>query len=183
MKLKILNDNDPKPLEPKQREDWNNYVNWLEKKGYKGSPLLDKKETGLARNLFDQFIKENPKSTINYETVKSVQYEMQKLRDAAQGFAARRNDPNAKNIMSGVSKLDGWPGSKTTSFKFPSMSEKQYYNNALQSQKNLGIVNPELKPATALAMKPVPAGVKIEKMSDGHFYYEDPSSGQLVFYK
>ncbi len=56
---------DPKPLTPQQRQEWNNYVDWLEKKGYKGSPLLDKKETGLATGLFNQFKKENPNVTLS----------------------------------------------------------------------------------------------------------------------
>src|SRR5438876_4000160 len=106
---------EPKDLSPAQRMEWNNYVNFLEEKGYKGSPLLDKKETGLAKSLFDEYTQMNPGTPLKYEDIKSVQLEMQKLKDSAQALAKRQGYKNAKNIMTGVSDVDGWPGSKTTS--------------------------------------------------------------------
>jgi len=185
-KLKVTTppegDHPAKELTPQQRQDWNNYVDYVEKKGFKGSPQLDKKDTGLAKKLFDEYVKANPATSINYDTVKSVQYEMQKLKDSAQEFAARRNDPNAKNIMSGVSPVDGWPGSKTTSFKFPAMTDRTFRNDALVSQKNLGLVNSELRPS-ALTVQPVPLGTKLEKMADGRLYYQDPKTQDMVLYK
>src|SRR5438045_4203518 len=88
-----------KELSPAQRMEWNRYVDFVSKKGYKGSPELDKKDTGLAKSLFDEFTKLNPTTPLKYEDVKSVQMEMSQLKNAAQGFAARRGDKNAKNLM------------------------------------------------------------------------------------
>jgi hypothetical protein len=166
----------PKELTPQQRKEWNAYADFIEKRGYKGSPLLDKKETGLAVNLFNQFKKENPNTTITLDHIPVVQAEMQKLADSARSFEARRGNPNAQNIMQGTSKIDGWAGSKTTSFKFPDMEKTQYSNNVLTSHQNLGILDPRLRPAdstgkTALSKTPTTlTGVKLEKMADGYYY-------------
>lgn len=181
---------DPKapPLSPQQMSDWNRYVDWLEKKGYKGSKELDKKETGLARKLLEDFRKETPDVTITYEDVPKVQSEMQKLADAARSFETRRGNPNASKIMSGVSKLDGWPGSRTTAFRFPDMMQQQFQNGALVEQKELGLVNSALKPTGVLqVMKDnpnravVPGGKQLEKMGDGNWYYTN-AQGDLVRY-
>ena len=176
----------PKGLTPQQRKDWNNYVSWLEQKGYKGSPLLDKKDTGLATSLFNQFRKENPTATISLDNVKSVQSEMERLAEAARQLEARRGNPNAANIMQGTSKVDGWPGSKTTSFKFPDLEQLVYNNGKLQSHTKYGLLNPQLKPtdstkATLSANPTTLTGMKLEKMSDGRYYYQN-RDGDYVMY-
>jgi hypothetical protein len=178
---------DPQPLTPQQRREWNMYVDYVAKRGYRGYPLLDKKETGLATSLFNEFKKENPNTTISLNNIASVQTEMQNLAKAAQAFEARRGNPNAANVMTGTSKIDSWPGSKTTSFKFPDMEQKMHQNSILTSHKNLGILNPQLKPTdstgkAALSSKPTTlTGLKLEKMADGRYYYEN-RDGDLVLY-
>lgn len=176
------------PLTPKQMQDWNRYVDYLELKGYKGSKDLDKKETGLAKKLLEDFRKEYPDASITYDDVKKVQIEMQKLKDQAQGFAARRNDPNATKIMAGVSQVDGWPGAKTTSFKFPEMAERQLHNNSLVGQRNLGLVSGSFQPTgAAVQKKPLPKGVKLEPLYDAAgnktgMGYTDPATGDVITY-
>ncbi len=189
LKMSGGGDDPPQPLTPQQRKEWNAYVDYLDKRGYKGSPMLDRKETGLATSLFNDFKKENPNTTITLNHVASVQNEMQNLARAAQAFEARRGNPNASKVMQGTSPVDSWPGSKTTSFKFPEMEEKQYHNSVLTSQRNLGLLDSNLKPTDSLARKinttrttALPAGVKLEKMADG-YYYEDPKSGELKKYQ
>lgn len=174
---------EPKPLSPQQMKDWNSYVDFVKMKGHYGSKELDKKSTGLAKNLLNEFIQTNPGTSINYETVKSVQQEMQKLKQSAQAFAARRNDPNATKIMGGISDVDGWPGSKTTQFKFPQMEEKLYHNDSLKRTTDLGLVNGWLNPSTSSSnVRPLPKGAKLEKMSDGRLYYMG-DDGDMKLYK
>lgn len=174
-------------LSPQQMKDWNGYVDYVEKMGYKGSTELDKKSTGLARKLFDNYLKENPSASIKYDDVKKVQMEMEELKNNVQGFAKRRNDPNAEKLMSGISKVDGWPGSRTTQYKFPIMQEVSYHNNELVSNRNLGLMGGDMKPtgqqgiASGIAKK-LPPNVKLEKLQDG-YYYEDPQTGDLVKYQ
>ena len=172
---------DNKQLTPQQMKDWNRYVDYVKEKGYTGSKDLDKRETGLAKNLFNNFLKENPDATIKYEDIGLVQQEMNKLKDQARAFAARRGDPNAQNLMAGTSKVDGWPGSKTTQFKFPEMQSKEFLNDTLVKQQNLGLVGGTFTPTgvPATAKKVLPKGVKLEKLQDG-YYYEDPQTGDMV---
>jgi hypothetical protein len=178
---------DPKELTPQQRKEWNAYVDYLEKKGYKGSPQLDKKDTGLATGLFNQFKKENPNISLSLDHIKTVQTEMESLANAARNFEARRGNPNAPQIMAGTSKVDGWPGSKTTSFKFPDMEKSVYNNSVLKSHQNLGILNPQLKPTdstgrVSLSTSPTTlSGMKLEKMADGNMYYQN-KDGDYVRY-
>ncbi len=180
-------DDPPKQLTPQQRQEWNNYVDWIEKKGYKGSPLLDKKDTGLANNLFNQFKKENPTVSLSLDNIKSVQSEMESLANAVRNFEARRNNPNAPNIMAGTSKVDGWPGSKTTSFKFPSMEKREYTNDVLTNTTKYGLLDPKLKPTdsttnrAALGAMTTSDGRKLEKGADGALYYTN-RDGDLILY-
>jgi hypothetical protein len=166
-------------ISPKERADWNNFIDFVESKGLKGSEKLDKGSDALARNLFDEYKKLHPNTTIDYGSVASFQYEMQKLKEQAQGFAERRNDPNAKKIMSFVSKVDGWFGSKTSQSKFPFMIENTYHNDNLVSSENLGLLGADLTPEKKeQIMKKVPLGKKLEELSDGYYYEND--DGDLV---
>jgi len=189
MKIRISKgggEDPPQSLTPQQRREWNAYIDFLDKKGYKGSPLLDKKETGLATGLFNQFKKENPNTTISLDHVKAVQSEMEALAQNVRGFEARRGNPNADKLMQGTSKIDNWPGRKTTSFKFPDMDKTTYNNSVLTSRQNLGILNPQLKPsdtASARALQPtIPSGgLKLEKMADGKLYYQNRDGDWIIY--
>lgn len=175
-----------KTLTPQQRKDWNEYVDFVAQRGYKGSTLLDKKETGLAKKLFDEYKKLKPTASISFEDVPIVQEEMEQLKQSAQAFAARKGEIDANKIMSGISKVDGWPGSRTTQFKFPDMQVQQYHNNALVSSRNLGIVDSNLRPNSITTLKTkIPKSVKTDSLFDAAGRYSgmgyiDPNSGDIV---
>lgn len=161
-------------ITPSERNDWNNFIDFVESKGLKGSEKLDKGSDALARSLFTEYKKLHPNTTINYESVPSFQYEMQKLKQQAQGFAKRRNDPNADKIMSFVSKVDGWFGKQTSQSKFPFMVENTYHNDALISSENLGLMGADMTPEKReQIMKKVPAGKQLEELADGFYYQND----------
>lgn len=169
-------------LTPKEMQEWNSFLDFVKLKGYEGSSELNKKDKRLGESLFSEFKKFNPNVSINYDIVPSVQSEMQRLKSTAQDFAARHNDPNAKNIMSDISPVDGWFGSKTSQFRFPEMISQQFNNNNLQSNQNLGLVNSQLQP-TGLGMnanRPL-SGVKLEKMSDGKLYYQNKDGDYILY--
>lgn len=172
-------------LNPNEMQEWNSYLDFVKTQGYEGSSDLDIKDKKLGENLFNQFKTNNPNTSINYDIVPRVQQELTYLRDQAQGFAKRRNDPNADQIMSGISPVDGWFGSKTSQFRFPSMTVNTVNNGNLVSSQNQGLLNGSFQtqsfntPVTKVGNKPIPQGVKIEKLKDGYFY-EDPNSGDLV---
>jgi hypothetical protein len=166
-----------------ERKDWNDFVDFVESKGLKGSEKLDKGNDALARGLFQEYKGLHPETTLSYEIVPSVQYEMQKLRQSIQGFAERRNDPNAKNLMNFVSKVDGWFGSHTSQSKFPFMMENTFHNDNLMKSENLGLVNSNLETEKQIKKKKsLPPGVTLEKLEGGTFY-TDPQSGDLVRYE
>lgn len=172
-----------RPVTAQERMEWNQFLDFVKEKGYEGSKELDKKSDALARKLFDEFKKLHPETTLSYELVASIQYEMHKLRQTARGFAKRHNDANADIIMSGISKVDGWFGSQTSQYKFPAMFLDSYHNNNLVKSENLGLVGSDMQTARSeRSKKPLPPGVKLMQYEDG-VYYEDPQSGDLVKYK
>jgi len=58
-----------------EKKDWNEYIDYLEKKGLKGSPELNKGagEENVGRKVFKQYIKENPKSSLSLEKIPTIQ--------------------------------------------------------------------------------------------------------------
>jgi hypothetical protein len=131
---------DPKELvNDKLRKDWNDYILFLEKKGYKGHPALDKND--LGGKMIDLYRQENPTTSISRDKIKDVQTEFSKYRDyqlneiknkrAAFGAGANEN-----NFLKNLSVIDGIAGQRTTSFSFPSS-----YLTSFDNGKNLGTQN------------------------------------------
>ena len=162
-----------------ERVDWNNFIDFVESKGLKGSDKLGKGSENLAKSLFAEYKKLNPTTTVNYDIVPSVQYEMQVLRQNVQGFEERHKNPNAKNLMNYISPVDAWFGPQTSESKYFNVTLNQYHNDNLVSSEDLGLANSRLEPEKmARIMKNVPKGAKVEQLADG-YYYEN-SDGDLV---
>lgn len=115
----------PNPLTNDQKVHWNNFVDYLQKTGYKGSKALDNRNMAMGENLLAKFNQMNPGSQIRYEDVPMVQSELQKYRqDLVNRWKSGKAEgtPDIKtedDIMPGISQVDGWLGSKTSSYKFP----------------------------------------------------------------
>lgn len=133
-------------ITPAEMGQWNQFLDFVKEKGYEGSPDLNAKNKNLGSTLFADFKKANPNISINYDIVPSVQSAMQNLRTESQGFLKRRNDPRAETVMQGISPVDGWFGSKTSQFRFPSMAKEEYTNGVLTKQENLGLVDQNFNP-------------------------------------
>lgn len=175
-----------KEITPKQVEDWNAFVDFVAKSNYQGNPELDVRGKGLAKELFDAFKEQHPGVSFDItdeDFIASVQYEMQKLKVGVQNFAERRNDPNAKTKMEGVSKIDGWPGSRTTQFKYPKIVEEDYVDGNLVARIDHGYVDADMVTTREIHTKGgvnIPKGAKLEQMSDGFYYFQDSDSGDWV---
>jgi hypothetical protein len=63
------------------RGDWNKYLDWLDKKGIKRDADLDKNAT----RYFNQYIKENPKTTLDIKYMPLIRSELERYRDYAVG--------------------------------------------------------------------------------------------------
>lgn len=113
----------PPPLTPAQRQQWNSFIDYLDKSGYKGSPVLDDRDKKLGQFLFDKYRHETPGVTITYQDVPRVQQDLQDSRNEAVNLyktgKAKFDVKDESEIMSGLSPVDGWLGSKTSSHKFP----------------------------------------------------------------
>ena len=110
------------PLTPAQRQMWNGFVDYLEKTGYKGSKMLDDKNTALGGKLIEQYKTINPEFSLDYNAVKQVQQDLQDYRQQSLNrikAGKAQFDGKEEDFMPGLSKIDGWLGSKTSSWKFP----------------------------------------------------------------
>ena len=134
------NENPTSNVNPAVMQQWNGYVDWLESKGMKGSPELDKGDTGFK--MMEQYRKENPSFKLTKDDIGSIQQKLQEYRDFSLGnikenktkisYAGREMfykdlTPEQQkdvddNYMGKIKKtsIDKFPGQFTTSTKFSS---------------------------------------------------------------
>lgn len=113
----------PPDLDPKVKEDWNLYVDWLESQNMRGSEVLDNPE--IAAQMIQKYREVNPSTTVSLEIIPDIQREANKHRQLVleavkSGKAALSPGVTEEAFMQNLSTDDGIAGSKTTSFKFPS---------------------------------------------------------------
>lgn len=136
------------------RSIWNGFVDFIDQKGYKGSPELDSRDKNLSRDLWEEYSKNSGIDLPYDEFIPQVQSDIANYRNLAiedmrsgrRGLENFTKDQLSKsdfdfdnNFMKGLSKVDGWAGSRTTSWKFP----KEYVvdkNNKYDPLKNKGKV-------------------------------------------
>ena len=116
----LANIGEPK-IDDATKQSWNDYVQYLQTKGLKGHPSLDQGDTALK--VLDAYRKENPKSLLSRDNIPLIQQEFSSYRgkalaDIKSGKASGPVNPD-ENFMPGLSKIDGIPGSMTTSYTFP----------------------------------------------------------------
>jgi hypothetical protein len=110
------------PITNQNRADWNQYVDYLDKKGLKGSSFLDKGDNAIK--AINDYRKVNPNTTITPELITPIQNDFSNYRDYAlnqvsNGKAQLAPGVNKDNFLSALSIVDGIPGQRTTSYKFP----------------------------------------------------------------
>lgn len=111
------------PIGEDKKAAWNHFIDFMREKGYAGSTALDDRSTKLGEGLMAQYNKQFPKSPITYADVANVQAALQQYRQDLvnrwKSGQATADIKSADEIMPGISKVDGWLGSKTSSYKFP----------------------------------------------------------------
>lgn len=142
-----LKTEDP-PVTNQTRKDWNDYLNYLDKKGIKGNPSLDK--GGLGYQVFDSYVKQNPQTSLSRATLPVIRKEMLNYRQwvldqAKQGKAVLTQGTTPDNFMKHVvdnetTKDPNLPGSQLTSTKFPDSYLQTFNNGKLVDVKNQGFV-------------------------------------------
>jgi len=131
------------PLTPQQKAQFNSFIDFIEKEGYKGAPILDDKNQKIGQYLFQKYQSLNPNLSISYKDIPRVQQELQDYRTnlVNQWKNNPKLIPDAKSedeIMQGLSPVDGWLGSKTTSHKFPIATGTVIAPNGQQTVQNYG---------------------------------------------
>jgi hypothetical protein len=125
---------DPRHPSDQLKQDWNSFVGYMKTKGYAGSKDLDNQDTNMGKEYLSRYLKENPKSTLSYDSVGTIQQSLQDYRkDAWQRVQDKKAVSDAKSydeFMPNLSQVDGWLGSKTSQAMFPSV----IYNG-----KNMGL--------------------------------------------
>lgn len=140
----------PKRLTTNQMSHWNDFVDFLEKKGYRGSREFDNKDKNMGKMAIDAYKKLNPDFSISYDDIPSVQQGIQDVRNYSiaqlkSGKATLKEGLDAgkdyENFMPNLSPTDGWLGSKTSFHTFPKAFLNEYSNGEkITDKKDLGFV-------------------------------------------
>ena len=112
------------PLTNDMKSQWNGLIDYLDKRGYKGSPDLDNRDTRLGERLMNEYKAQNPHFTLTYDQIPVIQqglqdYRTEALKKIKSGGATVDGLKDDSEFMAGLSPSDGWLGSKTSSWKYP----------------------------------------------------------------
>lgn len=114
----------PPKLTPKQKEAWNKFIDFVATQKMTGHPSLDQRNKNVGMGLLQTFNLKNPDSALPLEIVPIVQRELNDYRNEAlakwkSGKAVIEGVKTDEDFMPNLSAVDGWPGTKTLSSKFP----------------------------------------------------------------
>lgn len=136
-----------KPVDNKIRTDWNDFLKFIDKKGYRGKPELDK--GGKGYQLFDEYVKSTPGTSLSREVLPVIRKELLNYRN----WALEQNKstaPGAGRLAPGVTEDNfmkhvvlnektsdpNYPGSNLTITPFPNS-----YLTTFNNGQNLGTAN------------------------------------------
>jgi hypothetical protein len=108
-----------------ERQHWNGFVTYLERLHLKGSVKLDNRKLGLSERMFYDYNKTTGAAYDYKSFVTRVQQAIKSYRENAlnqirSGKAVFKGPDSL--FMRGLSIVDGWAGSKTTTWRFPADS-------------------------------------------------------------
>lgn len=87
---------DSDEIPEKMMQDWNDFLAYLDKKGVRGKPELDKND--LGNKYFREYLKENPNTSLSEEAIPKIRKAYLNLRDE-----------NLENIKTGKITYKGAP--------------------------------------------------------------------------
>lgn len=131
---------DPKPpITPELKKRWNAFIDFVETQKMANNPMLDQRNKQLGMTLLQKFNMSNPANSLPMDIVPQVQQSLQDYRNniIAQWKAKKVVGDGIKteaDIMPNISAVDGWPGTKTLSSRFPTAS---YVDNGVK--KDYGV--------------------------------------------
>jgi hypothetical protein len=125
-----------KPSNVDQRNRWNAFLDFLDKKGMGGNTELDKRDRTRGLELLNEFNRINPKMKVDPAFIPTAQYESQLIRKQKSfpgltpeqsAYAFKQLSPQYLNRP--ISEVDNWLGSYTS---------KQYYPTFIRKGGNVG---------------------------------------------
>ena len=130
-------------VQPQTMREWNSFLDFAKQKGVAGSPELDVRNKNLGQQTLNEYLQQNPNSTLTYDSIPKIQQELQTYRQQVlgdvkankRGFAPGTTE---SNFMSGLSAVDGWLGSKTSTYKFPE-AYMNHISPSSNSTEDLGL--------------------------------------------
>lgn len=114
-----------KPLSNDERTRWNAFIDYVKGQGMQNHPSLDQRNKQIGNALLQKFNYTNPSQALPMDVVPRVQQDLQSYRqNLIQQWKAGKTAPiegvkSENDIMSGISPVDSWPGTKTLSNKYP----------------------------------------------------------------
>jgi len=122
----MLPPEEPLKINTDVRQQWNNFIKFLEGKGMRGNPEFDH-NPDLINGLMAEYAKANPGTVVGPQLIKPIQRAMNEYRQQAldmvhSGKASLPDGVTEDQFMNGLSIEDGIPGQKTTNWMFPEKS-------------------------------------------------------------
>ena len=111
-------------MTPEMKQRWNHFIDFVQAQRINPA-MLDQRNKQVGMGLLQKFNTANPQSALPLDVVQKAQQDMQDYRnDLVSKWKAGKVAPidgvkTESDIMGGISPVDGWPGSKTLSSKFP----------------------------------------------------------------
>ena len=133
----------PKKLSTSEKTNWNKFIDFVAMHNMSNSPVLDQRNKQVGNSLIQQYNFTNPKNALPNDITPRVQQELQDYRGnlisqyKAGKIQATPDIKSENDIMPTISPVDGWPGSKTLSHKFP-VASTNTDNAGVKSTKDFG---------------------------------------------
>ena len=142
-------DKDTKPapkVDNKLRKDWNDFLDHLDKKGFRGKEELDYGEMG--NKLLDEYLATNKTTSITKDKVPVIRKELFNYRNwvldqAKQGKTQLEEGVTEENFMRHIveneaSEKPDYVGSRFTKTKFPDAYLKTFVDGQMVKKENTG---------------------------------------------
>ena len=142
-------DEDPKvapKVDNKLRKDWNDFLDYLDKKGQRGKEELDYDDMG--NKLLDEYLATNKNTSITKDKVPVIRKELLNYRNwvlgqAKEGKTMLEDGVTEENFMKHIveneaSEKPDYVGSRFTKTKFPDAYMQTFMNGQLVKKENTG---------------------------------------------
>ena len=147
---------EPKPVvNPRLKQDWNDFLSYLDKKGVRGKSDLDK--FGAGYKLFDEYVKNNPGTSLSRQTLPAIRKEILNYRTWVLDENRKPMGSRKASLGSGVTEDNfmrhvvanektsdpNYPGMHLTTTSFPLSYLNTFVSDKLIKTENQGFAIPK----------------------------------------